>query len=94
MDIGIDSLMAVELRNRLQTVFGVADLPSTLIFDYPTSEAIARMILERMEFGSDGGEVAVAPVETEEAAAVHSEAELDAMSDDEIADLLRLQLEQ
>jgi acyl transferase domain-containing protein/SAM-dependent methyltransferase len=94
MDIGIDSLMAVELRNRLQTVFGVADLPSTLIFDYPTSEAIAQMILLRMGFGSESGEVTIAAVEVEEAVAVHSEEELDAMSEDEIAELLRLQLEQ
>jgi acyl transferase domain-containing protein/SAM-dependent methyltransferase len=93
MDIGIDSLMAVELRDRLQTVFGVSDLPSTLIFDYPTSEAIARMILDRIGFGPDRGDVVITTVETEESATLHSEAELDAMSDDEIAELLRLQLE-
>jgi hypothetical protein len=52
------------------------------------------MILERMGFGSDGGDVAVAVLEAEETVAVHSEEELDAMSDDEVAELLRLQLEQ
>jgi acyl transferase domain-containing protein/NADPH:quinone reductase-like Zn-dependent oxidoreductase/acyl carrier protein len=47
-DVGLDSLMAVELRNRLQADTRCA-LPTTLAFDCPTVDAIARFLIEVME---------------------------------------------
>jgi len=50
MDFGFDSLMAVEWTGVLiQALDGAVDLPSTLIFDYPTIEAIAELIRSQIE---------------------------------------------
>ena len=49
MDIGVDLLMAVELRNRLNKDLGlVENLPATLIFDHPTVQAVARYLIQNI----------------------------------------------
>jgi len=102
MDLGLDSLMAIELRNRLQSTFGIEELSSTLMFDHPTSEAMGLVVLGHLGYRGDGQELELSlaePLEADGAALngrvkLHSDEELDAMSDDEIAELLRGKLGQ
>jgi polyketide synthase 1/15 len=53
-DFGIDSLTAVELRNRLKTATGLT-LPPTLTFDYPTPTAVADYIGQKIAESRDTG---------------------------------------
>ena len=48
MAAGLDSLGAVELRNSLESRFGIA-LPGTLVFDYPTVAALSGYIASRLQ---------------------------------------------
>ena len=55
-DLGMDSLMAVELRNRLNRAFSdTYAAPNTLVFDYPTIADLARHLVDAL------GEPAPAP---------------------------------
>jgi len=69
MAAGLDSLGAVELRNSLESRLGV-ELPSTLVFDYPTVEAISSYVSTTLlvpdqqataEAGNDGADMMMGP---------------------------------
>ncbi|AOX04464.1 hypothetical protein BJP34_22190 [Moorena producens PAL-8-15-08-1] len=89
-DLGIDSLMAVELKNRLESSLGHS-IPSTVLFDYPTLEALVDYLGEdvlcyQLSVSSDSESQAV------EQKADFSAGDLKEMSQDEIANLLAQKL--
>jgi NADP-dependent 3-hydroxy acid dehydrogenase YdfG/acyl carrier protein len=63
--LGLDSLMALELRNRLEAGLKVA-LPATLVWNYPTVAALAPHLAERLEVPLESEGVALAAPETDE----------------------------
>jgi SAM-dependent methyltransferase/acyl carrier protein len=91
MHLGMDSLMAVQLRNALVTMLGLERaLPATLIFDYPTIDAISEYLLAQVELRVTPSSGTPEPVAASETAQARDVAPLEAstiagMSDDEIA---------
>jgi NADP-dependent 3-hydroxy acid dehydrogenase YdfG len=67
-DLGFDSLTAVELRDRLNTVTGLR-LPSTVVFDYPSAVTLGRHVLRRL-LGTERPPAAAATVATGEPVAI------------------------
>jgi acyl carrier protein len=87
-DLGIDSLMSIELRNRLQARIS-RPLPSTLVFDHPTLSALTEFVAQVL--GLDLAEPGVSPAVADERARRSQQvAAVDALSDEE-AEALRLE---
>ncbi|WP_434380751.1 SDR family NAD(P)-dependent oxidoreductase [Melittangium boletus] len=88
-ELGMDSLMAIELRDILQKQLGVS-VPATVALDHPTIDFLARHLLAEV-LKLDAGEVpAVAPVPTVAPVVAPPGAgdNLDGLSDEELARLV------
>ncbi len=90
-EMGMDSLMSVELRNRLRASTG-KNISSTLAFDYPTVEALVNYLTEDV-LQLSGSVKDITITGTVESETGHSEsAELAEMSEDQLAQLLGQEL--
>jgi NADP-dependent 3-hydroxy acid dehydrogenase YdfG/acyl carrier protein len=85
-EMGMDSLMSVELKSRLEAGVGHA-LPSTLTFNYPTIMALTHYLLDDMS-----PTLPVLPVEASLPASQPAHVEQVDLSEDELADLLAAKL--
>src|ERR1700744_680802 len=67
LDLGTDSLMAVELRNRLHSQFGGAfTINATAVFDYPTIGGLGEYLAAQLPDGeSESGEPAASEANSE-----------------------------
>jgi acyl carrier protein len=89
-ELAFDSLMALQLRNTLQELFGIS-LRSTLIFDYPTVEGLADYLLREV-IRRPTATGAPAAVSVAESPAPPAPADIDELSTDEAALLLAAEL--
>jgi acyl transferase domain-containing protein/acyl carrier protein len=90
-DLGMDSLMAVELKRRLERGAG-RPMPSTLTFNYPNVGALARFLETQLTVKAV--ETSVVPAATAAVVVPSPDTELDDLSDDELEARLMARLEQ
>jgi acyl transferase domain-containing protein/acyl carrier protein len=88
-DLGVDSLLAVELKNRLQSMLSLT-LSTTLLFDYPTIDALSTYLLAQL--APAGPSLASAPAQ---ASSASSDLDVDVaeLSEEAAESLLLAQLE-
>jgi myxalamid-type polyketide synthase MxaE and MxaD len=91
-ELGMDSLLSVELRRRLEASTGLA-LPGTLTFKYPTVGAIADVLASEL-IASPPAAVTAAPAAAPAPAAAAADADADDLSEDDLAALLASKLAQ
>lgn len=83
--LGLDSLMALELRNRLEVESGLT-LSATIAWNYPTIAVLAEYLAGRMELAL---EAQTEPITAEAGAASEEQGEaIDLLADDELEALL------
>lgn len=85
--MGMDSLMAVELRSRLQKRSG-KPLPSTLTFNYPNASALTQFLEQLLFTLPAANDIAVASEREEVATQIAMQRAREDLSEDELERLL------
>jgi acyl carrier protein/NAD(P)-dependent dehydrogenase (short-subunit alcohol dehydrogenase family) len=92
-ELGLDSLMAVELKTRLELSLG-RQLPSAMVFDYPTIRALSGVLLEQL-FPAAGATQSAPPAPSPDTSELLedirrlSENELNSLIDIELSSLMK-----
>jgi acyl transferase domain-containing protein/acyl carrier protein len=89
--LGIDSLMGMELRNRLESSLGLT-LSATLVWTHPNVAAISQFLHAQLGYEA-APEPEAAPSQPQEKASEELRKQVETMSRDELADALARELE-
>jgi len=93
-EMGLDSLMAIEMKNALDRAIG-KKLPATMVFNYPTIEALTGYLLtDVLSFGSGTEEPEEEAKESKEDQLDKTIDEIENLSDEEAEALLLQKLEE
>ena len=90
-EFGLDSLMAVELRNGLAAE-AQCTLPATFVFDYPVAGAITDFLLTTLQPAATGEIPVLTAAPSASAPSASSNADVAAMSDEDATALLMEEL--
>jgi acyl carrier protein len=91
-DLGLDSLLAVELRNTLGGALSVS-LPATLLFDYPSIEALTDYLLADVLHLDQEAQALTTESTAEVPAAAALVGSIESMSDEEVDRLIAARAE-